>query len=1054
MAEPHRTNAILQGFVTHRNAANLLMILLVIFGFYGVIGLNRQLFPDTNPNTIRISLSWSGASADDIEKNLLQVIEPTVRFLDGVRSMSSNASEGRGTISLSFERNTDMRDAENRVQTAVDSIPNLPESADAPVVSRQKFFDPVASIGIAGPFPENALRNYAREIRDGLLDAGVDQVSMSGYRDRQITISVDDAKLRQLDLTLDSIATAISPNLADRPSGTLSGSFEAQIRAVAPDVTPEDLAATEIKSLPTGEVLTLGDVATITDGFNENTSLGFMRGEPAIRLTVSRSATADSVSTYDTIRDYVEKIKPTLPASLNIQVFDAAAQQINDRLSLIVNNGASGLVLVIIILFLFLDWRIAIWVAAGIPVSIAATLGVMYATGQSINMISMFAMMMTLGIIVDDAIVVGEHTATRFALGDSPRQAALTGAGHMFIPVIAASLTTMAAFGPILAVREFIGQIMAPLPLVVLAVLTASSIECFLILPGHLAHSLPSKRRPPSWFRRNFDKGFAFFRDRLFGALSRLSFSWRYATVAIALAVTIIGFSLIGAGKIGFSFFPTSESDSFRIFANFQPGTPQDQMAGIVGDIEQAITKVDNDLSPDHPLVLTTYATLDLENGGTSINVYLTPSETRSVRTPDFTRAIQAALPKVAGVQSITVREQRGGPGGRAIDVQLIGTDVAALKKASEDLQGVLEGFSGVNAISDTLSYGSPEVTMHLTPRGAALGFTLASLGTQIRDAFEGRTVDTIAANNDEIAIILKRNTDLSGSSALRDLWVRASSGNYVPLSSVVTFSERQVFSRINREDGRTVVDVQADVDSTQTTADDVLKRLESDYLPQIISKYGISYDLAGEQRDFSQLWSDLTIGSIIALALMYVIISWSFGSWFLPVAVMLIIPFGIVGAIWGHYLLGYDLTSVSLMGLLGLSGILVNDSIVLISRMLERRQTGEGLREAATGASRDRLRAVLLTSLTTIGGLVPLLFEKSLQAQFLIPMAITLVFGLGLATLLVLFLVPAFIGIGADFAAIGRWLLMTKRATTFRELIGGVHLDQPPQAGPVHPAE
>lgn len=1052
MAEPDRANAFLRGFVTHRNAANLLMILLVIFGTWGILGLNRQLLPDTNPNYIRISLSWSGASADDIEKNLLQVIEPTVRFLDGVRSMSSNASEGRGTINLSFERNVDMRDAENRVQSAIDAIPNLPESADKPEVSRRKFFDPVASIGISGPFPENALRNFAREIRDGLLDAGVDQVTMDGYRDREITISVDESKLRQLDLTLDSIATALSPNLADRPSGTLSGSFEAQIRAVAPNLTPQDIKATEIKSLPTGEVLTLGDVATVTDGFNENTTLGFMRGEPAIRLTVSRSATADSVTTYDIMRDYVARIKPTLPSTLNIQVFDAAAQQINDRLSLLINNGVSGLVLVLIILFMFLDWRIAIWVAAGIPVSIAATLGVMYLTGQSINMISMFAMMMTLGIIVDDAIVVGEHTATHYSQGDSPTQAALAGAGRMFIPVIAASLTTMAAFGPILAVREFIGQIMSPLPLVVLAVLTASSIECFLILPGHLAHSLPQKRRAPGWFRRNFDAGFDFFRTRIFGALSRLSFSWRYATIAIALAVTILGFALISAGKLGFAFFPSAESDSFRIYATFQPGTPQDRMAGIVGDIEQAITKVDNDLAPDHPLVQTTYATLDLENGGTSINVYLTPSETRSVRTPEFTQAIRQALPKVAGVQSITVREQRGGPGGRAIDIQLTGADVATLKAASEDLQGVLEGFSGVNAVSDTLNYGSPEVAMHLTPRGTALGFTLASLGTQIRDAFEGRTVDTIASNNDEIAIILKRNSDLTGSSALRDLWVRASSGTYVPLSSVVTFSEREVFSRINREEGRTVVDVQADVDDQVTTADDVLARLESDYLPAIMSKYGTSYDLAGERRDFSQLWSDLTIGAIIAVALMYVIISWSFGSWFLPIAVMLIIPFGIVGAIWGHFFLGFDLTSISLMGLLGLSGILVNDSIVLISRMLERRKMGEGLREAATGAARDRLRAVLLTSLTTIGGLIPLLFEKSLQAQFLVPMAITIVFGLGLATLLVLFLVPAFIGVGADIAALVRWLFMTKRAPTFREMIGGAHLDEPP--APAHPAE
>lgn len=414
------------------------------------------------------------------------------------------------------------------------------------------------------------------------------------------------------------------------------------------------------------------------------------------------------------------------------------------------------------------------------------------------------------------------------------------------------------------------------------------------------------------------------------------------------------------------------------------------------------------------------------------------------MRTSVITQALRDALPNVAGVERIGVRERRGGPGGRAIDIELSGGSTTVLKQASEELQGVLEGFAGVTAISDTLRYGNPELVMLLTDRGTALGFTLESIGSQIRDAFEGREVETIATPDEEITIRIQRTSDAVGSSALRNLWVRAAGGTFVPLSSVVTFSERQGFSRIVREEGKSVVNVRADVEEGVTDSAQVLSRLETDYLRDIAGKYDVDYELGGTSAERNAAFGDLQLGALFALGVMYIIISWTFASYFAPLAVMLIIPFGMVGSIWGHYVLGYDLTIISMMGLLGLAGILVNDSIVFISRLKERQEMGEGLRLAATGAARDRLRAVLLTSLTTIGGLIPLLFEKSLQAQFLIPMAITIIFGLGLATLLVLFLVPAFLAIGTDIGAFVRWLFMTKTAPTFGELLSGKQHETP----------
>ncbi|HHS82711.1 MAG TPA: efflux RND transporter permease subunit, partial [Devosia sp.] len=534
------------------------------------------------------------------------------------------------------------------------------------------------------------------------------------------------------------------------------------------------------------------------------------------------------------------------------------------------------------------------------PVSILATLGVMFLMGQTLNLISMFALLMTLGIIVDDAIVVGEHTATRYAMGDTRQVAAIRGAGRMAIPVIAASLTTIAAFGPILVVGDTVGQIMAALPLVVIAVLISSGVECFFVLPGHLAHSLPAKRRPPGRFRRGFDAGFGWFRDHLFGRLVAISYRWRYATVALAIAVTMVGAGLILSDNLKFTFFPTAEGEQFNIYANFQPGTSPEQMQSIFPDIEKAIGAAETELAPaGEKLVVTTYADLDQNANRASIDVYLTSSEERSVRTSALMKAVRERLPHPAEVENIDVREPRSGPGGRAIEVAFSGADTATLKQAAQELQGILGGFSGVTAISDTLSYGDPELTMKLTPRGRALGFTLDSLGVQIRDALEGREVARLATSEDEITIVLRQALKGTGSAALRELWVRSLQGSFVPLTSVVTFGERRSFSRILREEGKSTVTVKADVEEG-TKGADVLARLKADYLPALSARYGVNFTFGGTEKETQAAFADLQLGALVALGVMYVIISWTFASWAAPLAVMLIIPFGIVGAIWG----------------------------------------------------------------------------------------------------------------------------------------------------------
>lgn len=1056
-----RARSLLEIFVTHRNAANLLMVLLLLFGSWGAWQLNRQFFPTIDVPVVDISVDWSGASTSDLEKGIVQVIEPAVRFLSGVREMETSVVEGNATITLSYEQSEDMAVAEARVENAVNSLTNLPQDAQTPEISRVERDNPqIAEIGLSGPYSELSLRTFARQLRDGLLDAGLEQVDLNHYRPREIQIDLLEDKLVQLDLTLSDVADVLNANIADRPSGSLSGGVEKQLRALAVDADVTSLSNIKIVSRPTGDDVVLGDIARIKEDFEDGHNEAFYAGQRGIELSVASAPGADAIESFQKVEKFIQGIIPTLPDQLDVQIYNASAALVDGRLSLLINNGLVGLIVVLAVLFVFLDFRIAFWVAVGIPVAIGATLGLMMLTGQTLNMISMFALLMTLGIIVDDAIVVGEHTATRFEMGDTPQQAAINGAGRMAGPVIAASLTTVAAFGPLSLVKGDIGQIMVALPMVVVAVLLASLVECFFILPGHLSHAMPQHGRKPTAFRHRFDKGFHYFKTQIFAPVARLAYHWRYATIALALTAAILGVGYVAAGRIGLQFLPSLEGDVVRVSARFQPSVPKSEMALIINEYERKAQEVarrlianqDNvaiassddemaDIKDISPLVRTTLTILNAEESEVSMSIFLVPSEEREVRTRTFEAELRTVLPQPAGVRRLSVRAPRGGPPGRDIDIELSGPSTDILKQAAEDLKAELEGFDNVVGISDSLRFGKPEILMELTPRGEALGFTLQSIGQQVRDAFEGRVLRRVADGDDEIALRLSIDTPVQGTAALNQLQVRTVQGQFVPLSELVSFTERQGFARILRSDGKTNVSIRADVDeSGGARPSDVLEQIENELIPPLVARYGVSYDFAGQASDREQALGDLLFGTYIALGVMYVIISWMFGSYGLPFAVMLIIPFGVVGALWGHVIMGIDLTIVSIFGVLGLSGILVNDSIVLVSRLQERLDNGESLFEACIGASQDRLRAVLLTSFTTVGGLFPLLFETSLQAQFLIPMVITIVFGLAFATLWVLLLVPAFVAVGADIAAFIGWWFGHAKAGSFRQFARGEH--------------
>ncbi len=1016
---------VISTFVRHPTLPNLLMAMIIMVGLFSLLRLNRQFFPNIEIPSISVTVPWTGASAEDVATNILDVLEPELRFLDDVSEVTSIARDGTAVISIEFYAHAELQKAQSDIEQAISRITTLPEDSERPIIARSKMYDPVAKIAISGPFSEKVLNTYAKELRDALLAGGIDRISMSGERDEEIWIELNEFELRRLGLTLETVAQRIRDNTQDLPSGKLEGEVDVQLRSRSERRSPESIGEIEIKSAAGGEKVLLKDIAKINTQFEREGKIGLIRGNPAIELNVQRALSADTLETMRIAQDVIDTKRATLPESLDIDVYDIRGKFVTQRLGILINNGLQGLVLVLAMLFIFLNARIAFWVAAGIPVALLAALSVMYLSGQSINMISMFALIMMLGIIVDDAIVVGEQAATLEQQGLDSLTAAESGALTMFPPVIAATITTMAAFLPIFFVGDRIGQIMVAIPLVVVAVLIASTVECFLILPGHLRHG-GKRARKTSKPRQMFDARFAKLRDGAFSRFVTLTYAWRYTTVAALVASFILAVGMLAGGRVGFQFFPSPESENLRATVEFAPGTPKPDQAKAVGKLLVALDQVESKLlanlkeKDETKLVEASFAVLGQAQRSqgdnlAEINVQLTPSEQRSIATKKVIRAWREALPQIPGVERVAIAGRRGGPPGRDVDVRLQDAPTEVLKKAADDVKEALTAFPGVSAIGDDLPYGKQEYVFSLTPRGHALGFTGASIGRQVRNAFDGAVATRFARDDEEITVRVMRKQSLSGRQDLEQLYLTGPTGARVPLTEAVTIEERQSFSIVQRKDGVTTVGVTGDIDADVSSTQEVVARLEAEVMPDIAEKYGLRYSFKGRADETQKSFKDLQQGALLALGIIYIVLGIVFGSYWKPLAVMAIIPFGFVGALIGHYVMGYALTIISLIGLLGLSGILVNDSIVLVSRIKQRLGEGDNLEEATIGASRDRFRAVLLTSLTTIGGLTPLLFETSRQAQFLIPMAVTLVFGLAAATILVLVLVPALVGIGGD---------------------------------------
>lgn len=1026
--ETGRGGGFIRTFVRHPNAANLLMALFILGGIVGLMRLNTQFFPDLGIDVIQVSVVWSGAAAEDVDQAVVQAIEPEVRFLDGVKRVRSTSTEGKGVVTIEYEPGTDMQGALADAETAVAQVTTLPESSERPVVRRYVRYDTISRIIVSGPFTDTALKAFAKRMRDDLLMRGIDKVDLVGVRDEEVWVELEPQTLRQLNLTANDVARQIAAASLDLPAGGTRGGSERQVRALGLAETAQEVG--EIKLTLAGGVTTrLREIANVYDSHAEGGVTASRDGEPAMELHIQRALNADALDLADTVNQYLDEIAPTLPPDLKVAQHDIAADLIRSRIELLLRNGATGLVLVLLMLLIFLNGRVAVWVASGIFIAVMGTLLIMLATGQSINMVSLFALIMALGLVVDDAIVVAEHSETLRRKGFAPMLAAETGARRMAIPIFASVLTTIVAFAPLLLISDVIGQVIAAIPLVIIAALTASLIECYLILPGHMKTALKSKEMASSRFRKWFDQRFDEFRDGRFRRMVAACLRWRYATLAVAIGSVIVSAGMMAGGRVGFVFFDAPEAD--KVYANLEmvSGTPRAETEAMLAEANRALRAVETRLTNGKGgLVIMAVGltgstagalTPDLGDNMASMAVELKPSDERAVTARQFIDSWRNEIRRLPGLERLTIRPAVGGPPGADIDVRFSGGEAARLKAAAEEVAALLARYPGVSNIEDDLPLGKEEIRVSLTDRGQAMGFTTETVARQLRDVLEGAIAKRFPRGDEEVEVRVLYPRAAIPANVLDDVYLRGPTGLEAPLSTIVAQTEETGFARIRREDGVRQVSVTAEISKDITTNGKILEALERDGIAEIAARHGLNYRFAGKAEEQAQTLADMRLGASLALLAIYIILAWVFGSYAKPLIVMAVIPLGFVGTVFGHWLLGYNMSVLSLVALIGLSGVVVNDSIILVGTIKEKLDADEHETEfhAIVEGTRDRLRAVILTSATTIGGLAPMMFERSLQARFLIPMAITICFGLVVTTVLVLLVVPALMGVKTDLA-------------------------------------
>ncbi|WP_375689136.1 efflux RND transporter permease subunit [Pseudooceanicola sp. LIPI14-2-Ac024] len=1040
---PKAAGGILSYFTRHATAANLLLLALIVIGIAAVPRMRAQFFPDVISDEITVAVTWDGAGADDIDASIVQLLEPVLLAVEGVASSDSRSSEGRARINLEFEPNWDMARAADDVSAAVDGVTNLPEEAEEPTIRWGGWRDRVTDVVITGPVGLDQLGRFADEFVVRLFAEGVTRTTIRGVTANNTVIEVPSVKLIAHDITMAEIADAIAAEVDTDPAGDVAGG-NARVRTGVEKRSADQIAAIPLRLNADGSELTIGDVADVrVEGIGSGHSY-FVGDNPAISIRVDRSDQGDAIKVQRRVEDVARDMQVVLPEGTSIDLIRTRAEEITGRLDILLDNGIVGLVLVLVLLFLFLNARTALWVAAGIPVSMLAAIAFMQLGGLTLNMISLFGLIITLGIVVDDAIVVGEHADARFRrYGESPVVAAETAARRMAMPVFCATLTTVIAFFGLTAIGGRFGEMIQDIPFTVIAVLVASLIECFLILPHHMSHALRHANET-HWYdmpSRLVNRGFRWFRTTIFRPMMAGVVWMRYPVMAGVVVIFAFQVNHVITGKVPWRFFNSPEQPSVSGNFSMAAGATREDTLEMMREMQRATEEIGKLYEKEYGLNPIAYAmaeiggntgralasaeTKDADQLG-SIAIELIDPDLRPYSSYALVAELQDAVRRHPMVEEISFRGWRHGPGGDALDVQFYGADSATLKAAAEALTTAVLRYPEVSAVEDSLSYDKEELILELTPQGRALGFTIDTLGRVLRHRLNGIEAATYPEGPRSATIRVELPEDELTADFLDNTQMRMDTGDYVPLADLVTVDRQSGFSTVRRENGLRTVTVTGDIsEDDPARAAEIMQALETEILPRIASEHQVDWQMGGLSEQENAFLGDALNGLILVLVGIYMVLAWVFASWTRPLVIMAIIPFGMVGTIYGHHAWDVPMSMFTVVGVIGMTGIIINDAIVLVTTIDEYAEE-RGLIPSIIDGAADRLRPVLLTTLTTVLGLAPLLYENSSQAQFLKPTVITLCYGLGFGMVLVLLVVPALMAAQLD---VGRRVASLRRA-------------------------
>ncbi|MDT8406081.1 MAG: efflux RND transporter permease subunit [Methylococcales bacterium] len=1021
------TNRPVAFMVRHSVAANLAMLLLIIGGWFSLRHIHQEVFPFFDLDQVMITVAYPGAGPEEVEAGIVLVIEDAISSVEGIDEVEAVATEGLATVTVNALRGVDLQRLALDLQKQVDRITTLPLDAEQPEITIASRLRPLMEVVLFGHAEERVLHQMAESVRDRLLqDPSISQAELSGIKPLEISIEVSQENLRRYRLSLGDIARRIAAASIDLPTGSIkTEAGEILIRMKERRDYGQQFARIPIVTTGAGSQVYLGDIATIKDGYDQSDYYAVYDGKPAVMIQLYNVGDQTPTEVSDSVKRVLAALRPEIPAGLTVKIRRDSSDDYQQRIDLLLRNSAMGLVLVLVTLAVFLELRLAFWVMTGIPIAFIGSFLLLPSIGVTLNMVSLFAFIIALGIVVDDAIIIGENIYHYLQEGLKPMDAAIKGAGDMAVPVTFSILTNIAAFMPVLFIPGMTGKLFMMIPLVVITVFLLSLVESLFILPNHLSHvGKPKAHGLEAWIHQRQQAFSHVFRDWVkhrYGGFLDWALAHRGLIATLATALLMATFAYVASGRVGITAFPKTEADFARVSLAMPFGTPVAKTEVAVQTLTAAAYQIAESIPGGDRLLIGVFAEIGSSSPGTlagghiaNVRAYLAPPDVREkiMSTDEFARRWRQAVGEIIGAESVVFESDFGGPGaGAGITVELNHRDSDTLSAASQQLVELLESYPATVNVRNEFSAGKEQLDFTLLPEARSLGLSAQTIARQVRDAFYGAEVLRQQRGRNEVKVMVRlpeqERVSLNHVDGLL-LWTEAR--NEIPLKELVRIERGRAYTQINRRDGRRIIRVSADVGPSGRVGD-IINDLKISELPKLAAQFpGLQTSFQGKQAEMAKSMNSLKLSFLLALLVIYGLLAIPFKSYTLPLIVIVTIPFGAIGAIFGHLLMGYDISIISVLGIVALSGIVINDSLVLIEYATERRHKNPDITALAVIkiAAIQRFRPIVLTSLTTFFGVMPMILETSKQAKFLIPMAISIGFGILFATVITLVLIPA----------------------------------------------